>query len=203
MNIPCSNWIFQINHIHTILVKEPLWIRLVELKNSTANTIKKILKASFFNNILNSSSETKWQRMNGLVLQLPHGYEGQGPEHSSARIERFMTLCADNNMYILNCTTPANLFHALRRQTARPFRKPLVIFTPKSLLRHQKCISSLTDFEKGTCFQEVIDDHYADPSKVKRVLFCNGKTMISEVEGSKKPTFFFDIRKMNQKRAPN
>ena len=122
-----------------------------------------------------ASAETKWQRMNGLVLQLPHGYEGQGPEHSSARIERFMTLCADNNMYILNCTTPANLFHALRRQTARPFRKPLVIFTPKSLLRHPKCISSLTDFGKGTCFQEVIDDHYADPSKVKRVLFCNGK----------------------------
>ena len=122
-----------------------------------------------------ASAETKWQRMNGLVLQLPHGYEGQGPEHSSARIERFMTLCADNNMYILNCTTPANLFHALRRQTARAFRKPLVIFTPKSLLRHPKCISSLTDFGKGTCFQEVIDDHYVDPSKAKRVLFCNGK----------------------------
>ena len=122
-----------------------------------------------------ASAETKWQRMNGLVLQLPHGYEGQGPEHSSARIERFMTLCADNNMYILNCTTPANLFHALRRQTARPFRKPLVIFTPKSLLRHPKCVSSLNDFGMGTYFKEVIDDHYADPTKVKRVLFCNGK----------------------------
>ncbi len=122
-----------------------------------------------------ASAETKWQRMNGLVLQLPHGYEGQGPEHSSARIERFMTLCADNNMYILNCTTPANLFHALRRQTARPFRKPLVIFTPKSLLRHPKCVSSLNDFGKGTFFQEVIDDNFADPAKVKRVLFCNGK----------------------------
>jgi len=122
-----------------------------------------------------ASAETKWQRMNGLVLQLPHGYEGQGPEHSSARIERFMTLCADNNMYILNCTTPANLFHALRRQTARPFRKPLVIFTPKSLLRHPKCVSSLNDFGMGTYFKEVIDDHYADPANVKRVLFCNGK----------------------------
>ena len=122
-----------------------------------------------------ASAETKWQRMNGLVLQLPHGYEGQGPEHSSARIERFMTLCADNNMYILNCTTPANLFHALRRQTARPFRKPLVIFTPKSLLRHPKCVSPLNDFGKGTFFQEVIDDNFADPAKVKRVLFCNGK----------------------------
>ena len=122
-----------------------------------------------------ASAETKWQRMNGLVLQLPHGYEGQGPEHSSARIERFMNLCADNNMYILNCTTPANLFHALRRQTARPFRKPLVIFTPKSLLRHPNCISPLNDFGKGTYFREVIDDHYADPAKVERVLFCNGK----------------------------
>ena len=129
-----------------------------------------------------ASAETKWQRMNGLVLQLPHGYEGQGPEHSSARIERFMTLCADNNMYILNCTTPANLFHALRRQTARPFRKPLVIFTPKSLLRHPKCVSSLNDFGKGTFFQEVIDDNFADPAKVKRVLFCNGKIYYDLVE---------------------
>jgi 2-oxoglutarate dehydrogenase E1 component len=129
-----------------------------------------------------ASAETKWQRMNGLVLQLPHGYEGQGPEHSSARIERFMTLCADNNMYILNCTTPANLFHALRRQTARPFRKPLVIFSPKSLLRHPKCVSSLNDFEKGSYFQEVIDDNYADPAKVKRVLFCNGKIYYDLVE---------------------
>ena len=129
-----------------------------------------------------ASAETKWQRMNGLVLQLPHGYEGQGPEHSSARIERFMTLCADNNMYILNCTTPANLFHALRRQTARPFRKPLVIFTPKSLLRHPKCVSPLNDFGKGTFFQEVIDDTFADPAKVKRVLFCNGKIYYDLVE---------------------
>ena len=129
-----------------------------------------------------ASAETKWQRMNGLVLQLPHGYEGQGPEHSSARIERFMTLCADNNMYILNCTTPANLFHALRRQTARPFRKPLVIFTPKSLLRHPKCVSSLNDFGKGTFFQEVIDDNFADPAKVKRILFCNGKIYYDLVE---------------------
>ena len=129
-----------------------------------------------------ASAETKWQRMNGLVLQLPHGYEGQGPEHSSARIERFMTLCADNNMYILNCTTPANLFHALRRQTARPFRKPLVIFTPKSLLRHPKCVSSLNDFGKGTFFQEVIDDNIADPAKVKRILFCNGKIYYDLVE---------------------
>jgi 2-oxoglutarate dehydrogenase E1 component len=129
-----------------------------------------------------ASAETKWQRMNGLVLLLPHGYEGQGPEHSSARIERFMTLCADNNMYILNCTTPANLFHALRRQTARPFRKPLVIFTPKSLLRHPKCVSTLDEFDEGTYFQEVVDDAYADPSKVQRVLFCNGKIYFELLE---------------------
>jgi 2-oxoglutarate dehydrogenase E1 component len=122
-----------------------------------------------------SSAETKWQRMTGLVLFLPHGYEGQGPEHSSARVERFMALCADNNMYVMNCTTPANLFHALRRQLKRPFRKPLIVFTPKSLLRHPQCVSPLEDFQQGTAFQEVIDDPYADASRVRRVLFCNGK----------------------------
>ena len=122
-----------------------------------------------------TSAETKWQRMNGLVLLLPHGYEGQGPEHSSARVERFMTLCASNNMYVLNCTTPANLFHAMRRQIARSFRKPLVIFTPKSLLRHPLCHSSLSEFLPGTNFQEVIDDSYVVEKSVQRVLFCTGK----------------------------
>ena len=121
-----------------------------------------------------ASSETKWQRGNGVVLYLPHGYEGQGPEHSSARIERFMELCADNNIQVANCTTPANLFHILRRQLHRPFRKPLVIFTPKSLLRHPACVSPLADFTSGK-FQEVIDDNFADAKKVKRVLFCSGK----------------------------
>ena len=121
-----------------------------------------------------ASSETKWQRGNGVVLYLPHGYEGQGPEHSSARIERFMELCADNNIQVANCTTPANLFHVVRRQLHRPFRKPLVIFTPKSLLRHPACVSPLADFTNGK-FQELIDDNFADAKKVKRVLFCSGK----------------------------
>lgn len=121
-----------------------------------------------------ASSETKWQRGNGLVMLLPHGYEGQGPEHSSARIERFMELCADNNIQVANCTTPANFFHILRRQLSRDFRKPLVIFSPKSLLRHPQCVSPLKDFTEGK-FQELIDDGYADAKKVKRVLFVSGK----------------------------
>ena len=121
-----------------------------------------------------ASSETKWQRGNGLVMLLPHGFEGQGPEHSSARIERFMELCADNNIQVANCTTPANFFHIMRRQLKRDFRKPLVIFSPKSLLRHPACVSPLKDFTEGK-FQEVIDDSYAEAKKVKRVLFVSGK----------------------------
>lgn len=121
-----------------------------------------------------ASAETKWQRGNGLVMLLPHGYEGQGPEHSSARVERFLELCADNNIQVANCTTPANFFHILRRQMVREFRKPLVIFTPKSLLRSPKCVSRLEEFTQGR-FHELIDDEYADPKKVKRVLLCTGK----------------------------
>jgi 2-oxoglutarate dehydrogenase E1 component len=122
-----------------------------------------------------ASSETKWHRMNGVVLLLPHGHEGQGSEHSSARIERFLILCAKNNMQIINCTTPANIFHILLRQMAYPFRKPLVIFTPKSLLRHPLCVSPLDDFLEGTRFQEVIDDQIFDAESVRKVLFCSGK----------------------------
>jgi 2-oxoglutarate dehydrogenase E1 component len=122
-----------------------------------------------------ASAETKWQRGNGLVMLLPHGYEGQGPEHSSARIERFMELCADNNIQVANCTTPANFFHILRRQLHRDFRKPLVIFSPKSLLRHPACVSKLEEFTTGQ-FEELIDDkNITDASKVNRVLFCSGK----------------------------
>lgn len=121
-----------------------------------------------------TSAETKWKRSNGLVMLLPHGYEGQGPEHSSARIERFLEACAENNIQVANCTTPANFFHLLRRQLVRDFRKPLVVFTPKSLLRHPKVVSPLSEFTEGS-FQEVFDDTLADPSKVKRVLFCTGK----------------------------
>jgi len=121
-----------------------------------------------------ASAETKWQRGNGLVMLLPHGYEGQGPEHSSARVERFLELCADSNIQVANCTTPANLFHILRRQMLRDFRKPLIIFTPKSLLRSAKCVSKLEEFTHGK-FHELIDDEYADAKKVKRVLLCTGK----------------------------
>ena len=122
-----------------------------------------------------SSAETKWHRMNGLVVLLPHGYEGQGPEHSSARIERYLELCADNNLMITNCTLPANMFHALRRQVEQPFRKPLIVFTPKSLLRHPKCQSPLEDFLGGSRFREVLDDTKVEPEKVRKVLFCSGK----------------------------
>jgi len=121
-----------------------------------------------------ASAETKWQRGNGLVMLLPHGYEGQGPEHSSARVERFLELCADSNIQVANCTTPANFFHVLRRQMLRDFRKPLIIFTPKSLLRSPKCVSPLEEFTNGK-FHELIDDEYADAKKVKRVLLCTGK----------------------------
>lgn len=132
-----------------------------------------------------ASAETKWQRENGLVMLLPHGYEGQGPEHSSARIERFMELCADYNMQVTNCTTPANFFHALRRQFKRDFRKPLVVFTPKSLLRHPLCVSPLVDFTDGK-FQEVIEDTNVKASDVTRVLFCSGKIYYELLEKQQK-----------------
>lgn len=121
-----------------------------------------------------SSAETKWRRSNGMVLLLPHGMEGQGPEHSSARIERFLELCANGNMILANCTTPANYFHLLRRQLVRDFRKPLVVFTPKSLLRHSKVVSPLKDFTDNA-FQELIDDSHIKATSTKRVLFCSGK----------------------------
>jgi 2-oxoglutarate dehydrogenase E1 component len=131
-----------------------------------------------------ASAETKWQRANGLVMLLPHGYEGQGPEHSSARIERFMELCAEYNMQVTNCTTPANFFHALRRQFKRDFRKPLVNFSPKSLLRHPLCVSPLEDFTSGG-FREVIDDTNVKAAEVKRVVFCSGKVYYDLLEAQK------------------
>ena len=121
-----------------------------------------------------SSAEEKWGVLNGLVLYLPHGYEGQGPEHSSGRIERFLTMSAHNNMQVMNFTTPANLFHALRMQLMRNIRLPMIIFTPKSLLRHPKCISTVNDLTEGT-FQEVIDDNNVDVEQVTRLVFCTGK----------------------------
>jgi 2-oxoglutarate dehydrogenase E1 component len=120
-----------------------------------------------------ASGETKWNRASGLVLLLPHGYEGQGAEHSSARIERFLQLCAENNMVVANPTTPAQMFHLLRRQVKQSFRKPLIVFTPKSLLRHPACVSPVEELSSGA-FHEVISGD-ADPAAVLRVLICSGK----------------------------
>jgi len=122
-----------------------------------------------------SSSEDKWHRLSGLVLLLPHGMEGQGPEHSSARLERFLMLCAEDNMQVVNLTTPAQLFHCLRRQVIRPWRKPLIVMSPKSLLRHRRAISTMDELATGG-FQRIIpDDPAIDPGKVNRVLLCSGK----------------------------
>jgi 2-oxoglutarate dehydrogenase E1 component len=128
-----------------------------------------------------SSAEQKWNRMNGLVMLLPHGYEGQGPEHSSARMERFLSMCAELNMVATNITTASNFFHALRRQLAWPFRKPLINFSPKANLRHADSYSSVSEFTQGA-FREVIDDTVADPASVKKVLFCSGKVYFDLAE---------------------
>ena len=136
--------------------------------------------------------ERKWTRASGLVMLLPHGYEGQGPEHSSARIERFLQLCAQENIQVLNCTTPANYFHALRRQIHRGFRKPLIVMTPKSLLRNKRCISNIEDFDIKKSFHRVLTDH-ADikdygliklkkDSKIKKVIICSGKIYFELLE---------------------
>jgi 2-oxoglutarate dehydrogenase E1 component len=132
-----------------------------------------------------TSGESKWGRASGLVMLLPHGYEGQGPEHSSARLERFLQLCAQDNIQVVNCTTPANYFHALRRQMHREFRKPLIIMTPKSLLRHKQCVSSINDFAKDTSFHRVLPDRaytseyglikLKQDNQIKKVVICSGK----------------------------
>ncbi|WP_258105349.1 2-oxoglutarate dehydrogenase E1 component [Marinoscillum sp. MHG1-6] len=132
-----------------------------------------------------TSAETKWQRMNGLVMLLPHGYEGQGPEHSSARMERYLQMTAQENMVVADITTPANLFHLLRRQVTWEFRKPCVVFSPKSLLRHPKVVSPLEDFTKGS-FQEVIGDDYVTNKEVKKVLLCTGKIYFDLLEEQQK-----------------
>ncbi|MTI39984.1 2-oxoglutarate dehydrogenase E1 component [Fulvivirga lutimaris] len=134
-----------------------------------------------------TSAESKWQRMNGLVMLLPHGYEGQGPEHSNARPERFLQLAAEENLIVTNITTPANFFHMLRRQVTWNFRKPCVNFSPKSLLRHPLVVSPLKDFTKGG-FQEIIGDTYATAKKIRRVLLCTGKVyfdLLEEQQASK------------------
>ena len=144
-----------------------------------------------------ASGERKWSRASGLVMLLPHGYEGQGPEHSSARLERFLQLCSNDNMQVMNCTTPANYFHALRRQMHRDFRKPLIIMTPKSLLRHKQCVSNIEDFSKKNSFHRVLWDHAVDPKtkgfiklkkskKVKKVILCSGKIYFDLLEAREK-----------------
>ncbi len=133
-----------------------------------------------------SAAEDKWKVMNGLVILLPHGYEGQGAEHSSARMERWLQANAENNFQVANATTPANYFHLLRRQLHRPIRKPLVVFTPKSLLRYPKCVSTIEEFTKGG-FQEVIDDPLVkDKSKVEKIMFCTGKVYYDVIEEREK-----------------
>lgn len=131
-----------------------------------------------------SAAEDKWKLQNGLVMFLPHGYEGQGAEHSSGRMERFLQLCAKDNMYVADVTTPANHFHLLRRQMKAKFRKPLIIFTPKSLLRHPKVISTKEEFANGS-FQPVLDDQDAKTDKVKSLVFCTGK-------------FYYDLLKFKE-----
>ncbi|GGF02088.1 2-oxoglutarate dehydrogenase subunit E1 [Stappia taiwanensis] len=143
-----------------------------------------------------SSGERKWLRMSGLVCLLPHGYEGQGPEHSSARLERFLQICAEDNMQVANCTTPANYFHILRRQMKRDFRKPLILMTPKSLLRHKRAVSKIDEFTNGSTFHRLLwDDAQMDPeagirlvedAKIRRVILCSGKVYYDLLEEREK-----------------
>jgi len=143
-----------------------------------------------------ASAERKWARANGLVMLLPHGYEGQGPEHSSARLERFLQLCAQENIQVVNCTTPANYFHALRRQIHRDFRKPLIIMTPKSLLRNKRCTSNIEDFTKKNTFHRILNDHadfkkygliqLSKDKKIKKVVLCSGKIYFDLLEAREK-----------------
>jgi len=145
-----------------------------------------------------ASGERKWSRASGLVMLLPHGYEGQGPEHSSARLERFLQLCAHENIQVMNCTTPANYFHALRRQIHRDFRKPLIIMTPKSLLRNKRCTSNIEDFNKKNTFHRILKDHaevggyglikLQEDKKIKKVVLCSGKIYFDLVEAREKIT---------------
>ena len=134
-----------------------------------------------------ASGEIKWLRANGLVMLLPHGYEGQGPEHSSARMERFLQLCAEDNLQVANATTPSNYFHLLRRQLLRDFRKPLIIFTPKSLLRNKRAVSTIADMDAGTSFHRCLDDLApCDPAKIRRLVMCTGKVYYDLLEAREK-----------------
>jgi 2-oxoglutarate dehydrogenase E1 component len=138
-----------------------------------------------------SSGEAKWLRMSGLVCLLPHGFEGQGPEHSSARLERFLQMCGSDNWIVANCSTPANYFHILRRQLHRDFRKPLILMTPKSLLRHKLCVSDVDDFLPGSSFHRVLwddaerghsDTQLRPDAEIRRVVLCSGKVYYDLLE---------------------
>jgi 2-oxoglutarate dehydrogenase E1 component len=143
-----------------------------------------------------SSGERKWLRMSGLVCLLPHGYEGQGPEHSSARLERYLQMCAEDNMQVVNCTTPANYFHVLRRQLKREIRKPLIVMTPKSLLRHKRAVSMISEIGAGTSFHRLLWDSaeshkgekvkLARDEKIRRVVLCSGKVYYDLYEDREK-----------------
>ncbi len=146
-----------------------------------------------------SSGERKWLRMSGLVMLLPHGYEGQGPEHSSARLERYLQMCAEDNMQVANCSTPSNYFHILRRQLKRDFRKPLILMTPKSLLRHKRAVSKIEDIAEGSTFHRILwDDAEQDENgvklvrddKIRRVVLCSGKV-------------YYDLYEEREKRGVN
>ena len=157
-----------------------------------------------------ASGERKWSRASGIVMLLPHGYEGQGPEHSSARLERFLQLCAQENIQVMNCTTPANYFHALRRQMHREFRKPLIIMTPKSLLRNKRCLSNIEDFTKKNYFHRVLPDHAGikdydlielkKDKKIKKVVMCSGKVYFDLIEARERmknnEVFFIRIEQL-------
>ncbi len=142
-----------------------------------------------------SSGEAKWLRMSGLTVLLPHGFEGQGPEHSSARLERFLQMCGNDNWIVANCSTPANYFHILRRQLHRSYRKPLIVTTPKSLLRHKLCVSDAADFTEGSSFHRVLWDdadrdratgrstgQLVEDKKIRRVVLCSGKVYYDLLE---------------------
>ena len=142
-----------------------------------------------------SSGERKWLRMSGLVCLLPHGYEGQGPEHSSARLERYLQMCAEDNMQVANCSTPANYFHILRRQLKRDFRKPLILMTPKSLLRHKRAVSTIDEFDADKTFHRLLYDDaemheggeikLVRDDKIRRVILCSGKVYFDLLRGTR------------------
>jgi 2-oxoglutarate dehydrogenase E1 component len=145
-----------------------------------------------------ASSKSKWQRDSGLVLLLPHGYDGQGPEHSSARLERFLQLCAENNLQVCYPSSPAQYFHLLRRQVRSAYRRPLIVMTPKSMLRNKAVVSGIDQFTEGTYFQEVLDDQAGDRTRAERIILCSGKIYYDLIEQRAKETKSVIILRLEQ-----